>query len=101
MTLTGWSHPIFSIRRLRLFTTKLPVIRQWPKVSDFVARCSSQKTYGHARIARDSKTLGHARIARERESHAKRVRFSHRVLTGASCKTSVTQNHIPRATAYQ
>ena len=29
-------------------------IRQWPEVSDFVARfacCASKKTYGHARIA--------------------------------------------------
>ena len=39
--------------------------RQWPEVYDLCptfARCASQKTHGHARIARE--THGHARIAR-------------------------------------
>ena len=48
-------------------------------MSHIFARCASQKTYGHARIARDSRMA---------------VDF----LTRATCK-NVRQNLIPRATA--
>ena len=73
----------------------------------FFALCASQKTHGHARIARRK----HMDM---RELHAKRILFSHvrvkhvqfshvRVFsdcrTRAMCK-NVLQNLIPRATAY-
>ena len=74
--MTGWSHPIFSIRRLRLFTTKLPVIRQWPKVSDFVARfctllqsknirtCENRTRFKNTRTCENSTREGIARETR-------------------------------------
>ena len=58
----------------------MPTIRQWPEVYDlchtFFACCASQKTYGHARIARDT-----------------------RMADGLTCQ-NVLQNLIPLATAY-
>ena len=64
-------------------------------LSHVFARCASQKTHWHTRIAREK----HTDI---RESHAKRVQFSHvRVFSDSrNVQKKCDTNHIPWATAY-
>ena len=65
-------------------------LRQWPEVSDFVARFCTLRESENTRTC-ENRTRFHARIARE--THAKRVRFSHvRVFSDSrNVQKSVTQ----------